>query len=42
LAVMHGDVMADNRKMLEWMSRLGFSITAHADDATIKCVALRL
>jgi acetyltransferase len=42
LRVMHGDVLADNRKMLDWMARLGFSASTRADDPMIKQVVLRL
>jgi acetyltransferase len=39
---MHGDVLADNSRMLSWMSRLGFEITTHPDDATLRLVTLAL
>jgi acetyltransferase len=39
---MHGDVLADNGKMLGWMARLGFKIATHPDDATIRTVNLAL
>jgi hypothetical protein len=39
---MHGDVLADNGKMLRWMARLGFTIAAHPDDATLRTVTLDL
>jgi acetyltransferase len=42
LRSMHGDVLADNRKMLAWIARLGFTVHAHPDDATIKRAVLTL
>jgi hypothetical protein len=39
---MHGDVLADNTRMLTWMQRLGFEIATHADDPTLRIVTLQL
>jgi acetyltransferase len=39
---MHGDVLAENGKMLRWMSRLGFTIAVHPEDATLRIVTLDL
>lgn len=41
-ARMHGDVLADNSRMLSWMSRLGFQVAVHPDDATLRLVTLAL
>jgi acetyltransferase len=39
---MHGDVLADNARMLQWMSRLGFRVKAHPDDPLMRVVTLPL
>ncbi|HKU40472.1 MAG TPA: GNAT family N-acetyltransferase, partial [Polyangiales bacterium] len=39
---MHGDVLADNTRMLSWMVRLGFSVAADPEDATLRKVSLPL
>jgi acetyltransferase len=41
-ARMHGDVLADNVRMLGWMSRLGFEVVAHPEDAGLRLVTLSL
>jgi acetyltransferase len=41
-AQMHGDVLADNTRMLQWMQRLGFKVAVHPDDATLRIVTLAL
>lgn len=38
----HGDVLADNTRMLRWMQRLGFAVSMHPDDATLRLVTLSL
>ncbi|HKP55460.1 MAG TPA: bifunctional acetate--CoA ligase family protein/GNAT family N-acetyltransferase [Polyangiales bacterium] len=42
LTHMHGDVLADNARMLRWMGRLGFEISVHPEDATVRLVTLPL
>lgn len=42
LAFMHGDVLADNARMLRWMERLGFNVEVHPDDAMLRVVTLPL
>jgi acetyltransferase len=39
---MHGDVLADNYRMLSWMARLGFEVVTHPEDAMLKLVTLPL
>jgi acetyltransferase len=39
---MHGDVMAENARMLQWMIRLGFSVKSHPDDPLVRVVTLQL
>jgi acetyltransferase len=39
---MHGDVLADNTRMLRWMERLGFSVSAHPEDPMLRVVSLPL
>jgi acetyltransferase len=42
LAYMHGDVLADNARMLRWMEKLGFNVEAHPEDAMVRVVTLPL
>ena len=42
LAVMEGEVMSSNTKMLELVTSLGFGIGDVSDDLSIKCVSKRL
>ncbi|MEY4578942.1 MAG: hypothetical protein RL701_3645, partial [Pseudomonadota bacterium] len=39
---MHGDVLAENHKMLRLMQRLDFTVAAHDEDATLRVVTLKL
>jgi acetyltransferase len=39
---MHGDVLAENHKMLRLMQRMGFTVTSHDEDATLRVVTLKL
>jgi acetyltransferase len=39
---MHGDVLADNTRMLHWMERLGFSVRVHPEDVMLRIVSLPL
>jgi acetyltransferase len=39
---MHGDVLADNMRMLNWMERLGFAIQGHPEDPMLRVVTLPL
>ncbi|MEY4581575.1 MAG: hypothetical protein RL701_6278 [Pseudomonadota bacterium] len=39
---MHGDVLAENHKMLRLMQRMDFTVAAHDEDATLRVVTLKL
>jgi acetyltransferase len=42
LEVMEGQVLSDNKKMLELMASLNFKISIHPDDNSIKHVVAQL
>ncbi|MCX7628312.1 MAG: bifunctional acetate--CoA ligase family protein/GNAT family N-acetyltransferase [Methylophilaceae bacterium] len=42
LAIMQGEVLAENRAMLDLATTLGFSVVPHPDDSTLKVIRKRL